>query len=116
MITPNAAKSYVTKLTRRNRNWRVKNLDPDPTKRKEQLRIIENRRKEIKHLREDAHRMATDSGEEKEGCNSEEDSVQEDTSDGGDATCHSTTNPNSTGQKEHEVKVDCENDGNIRED
>ena len=50
MITPNAAKSYVTKLTRRNRNWRVKNLDPDPTKRKEQLRIIENRRKEIKHL------------------------------------------------------------------
>ena len=114
MITPNAAKSYVTKLTRRNRNWRVKNLDPDPTKRKEQLRIIENRRKEIKHLREDAHRMATDSGEEKEGCNSEEDNVQEDTSDGGDATC--ITNPNSTCPREHEV-VDSENDeGNIRED
>ena len=61
--------------------------------------------------------MATDSGEDKEGSNSEEDNVQEDASDGGDATCHSKTNPNSTGQKEHEVKVDSENDeSNVRED
>ena len=60
--------------------------------------------------------MTIDSGKEKKSGNSEEGNVQEDTSDGEDATCRGTTNPNSTGQKEHEV-VNSENDeGNVRED
>ena len=95
------------------------NLEPqtrDKTKRKEQLKMIKKLEEERECLRKAADRMTIDSGEEKDDGNCEEDNVQEDTSDGGDATCHSTTNPNSTGQKEHEV-VDNENDeGNIRED
>ena len=95
------------------------NLEPqtgDKTKRKKQLKTIEKLEKEIERLRKAANRMAIDSGDKKDGDNSEEGNVQEDTSDGVDATCRSTTNPNSTGQKEHEV-VDSENDeGNVQED
>ena len=95
------------------------NLEPqtgDKTKRKEQLKMIKKLGEEIERLRKAADRMTIDSGEEKDGGNGEEGNVQDDTSDGGDAICRSTTNPNSTGQKEHEV-VDSENaESDVRED
>ena len=95
----------------------IDDLDSDPTKRKLQLKLFKDHGKEKERLRKEADRRTIDSDEKKEGGNSEEDNVQEDTSDGVDATCRSTTNPNSTGQKEHEVKVNSENDeGNVRED
>ena len=90
------------------KNSLLDNLDPDPTKRKEQLKMIKKLGEEIERLRKAADRMTTDSDEEEQGGNSEEDIVQEDTSDGVDATCRSTTNPNSTCPREHEV-VDSEN-------
>ena len=101
------------------KNSLLDNLEPqtgDKTKRKEQLKMIKKLGEEIERLRKAADRMTIDSGGEKDGGNSEEDTVQEDTCDGVDATCRSTTNPNSTGQKEHEV-VDSENDeSDVRED
>ena len=101
------------------KNSLLDNLEPqtgDKTKRKEQLKTIKKLEKEIERLRKAADRMTIDLGEEKDGGNCEEDNVQDDASYGEDATCRSATNPNSTGQKEHEV-VDSENDeGNIRED
>ena len=101
------------------KNSLLDNLEPqtgDKTKRKEQLKTIKKLEKEIERLRKAADRMTIDSGQEKDGGNSEEGNVQEDTCDGGDATCRSTTNPNSTGQKEHEV-VDSENaESDVRED
>lgn len=112
---PDAAKSFVTKLEQEQYKMIKDNLGSDRTTRKMQQQLFKDMEKEKVRLREEAHRRTIDSGEE--GGKSEEDNVQEDTSDGVDATCRSKTNPNSTVEKEIEVKVDNENDeGNAQED
>ena len=90
----------------------IKNLSSDPQIAKLQKRTIEDTRREKKALRKKAHRcMATDSGEKDENDEKnededggEQDHVREYAGDGGepDATCHSTSNPNTTVQEQKE--------------
>ena len=90
-------------------NEMIKNLSSDPQIAKLQKRTIEDIRREKNALRKEAHRrMATDSGEEDENeeKNEDEDGGEQDhvreyagDREEPDATCHTTTNPNTTEQE-----------------
>ena len=90
-------------------NEMIKNLSSDPQIAKLQKKTIEDIRREKNALRKEAHRrMATDSGEEDENeeKNEDEDGGEQDhvreyagDREEPDATCHSTTNPNTTEQE-----------------